>query len=389
VTSYVKTTTYVCPSAGTHTIGAMTTTVTKSETCVYPVPTNYHPGTYCQPEVVATVTETDYVVFCPYTKVEEQQSTTTSAPAAVQPQETQPAEQPTEQPAKRPVEKPSKQNKESGPNVSQLTNNGNQWAITYTPYDSNTGDCKDAGSVLMDITTIKAKGFSTVRIYSTDCGGLTSVGAACEALGLRMILGIFIDKEKGGIDGARPQIKDIVSWAKWEIVDLIVIGNEAVFGNQCSIDELISFIGECKSAFSAAGYSGPCTTTETIDILQEHQAAICEVVDIVGSNIHAFFNGGVLPENAGDFVCNSQLPIAQNLCPGKKAICLESGWPANGPANGASVASPDAQKKAIDSIMGTCGGDTVLFSFKNDKWKQGAWEQNFGCGGLFGGGSKF
>lgn len=67
VTSTILTTSYVCPSAGTYTIAPETTSVSVSTVLVYPTASSYAPGTYIKPEIVTTITKTDFVVFCPFT----------------------------------------------------------------------------------------------------------------------------------------------------------------------------------------------------------------------------------------------------------------------------------------------------------------------------------
>lgn len=342
-TSTILTTTYVCPSAGTYTIAPITTTVVSSTVIVYPTPASYAPGTYHQPEVVTTITETDYVVFCPYTSMEAA-PTSAAGPVA--------------------------SNSEASPG---LGSSGNQWAVTYTPYTS-TGQCKTASDVAADMVIVKAAGFSTVRIYATDCNGLQNVGAGCAAVGLKLIIGVFI--EASGISAAQEQVSEIVAWGQWSIVELIVIGNEAIFNGYCTPSELASFISSCKSTFAAAGYSGPCTTTEPLNVLQEYTEIICEVVDIVGCNIHPFFNAAIDAASAGSFVA-SQLQIVEGLCPGKKAYNLETGWPRYADeCNGAACATPDNQKIAVEAILGAAGDVSVILSFADDLWKDtGA----FGC----------
>ncbi len=264
-----------------------------------------------------------------------------------------------------------------------LGSSGNQWAITYTPY-TETGQCKSASDVAADMALIKSKGFSTVRIYATDCNGLQNVGAGCEAAGLKLILGVFI--EASGISGAQEQVTEIIAWGQWSIVELIVVGNEAVFNGYCTPSELASFISSSKAAFAAAGYSGPCTTTEPLNILQEYTEIICEVVDIVGCNIHPFFNGAIDASQAGSFVA-SQLQIVDSLCAGKSGVNLETGWPSYATeCNGAACASPANQKIAVEAILAAAGGKSAIFSFTNDLWKDpGAFgcEKNWGVIDLF------
>jgi exo-beta-1,3-glucanase (GH17 family) len=350
----ISTTTYVCPTPGTYTIAPVTTVVETETIWVYPTVTSYPAGTYTRTEVIETVTETDYVLFCPYA---------TSAPAL---------------PASTYTPAPPAYTPPASSNTGTLGNSGPKWAITYSPF-TNGGLCKDAGSVENDIAAIKGAGYATVRIYASVCSGLETVGAACEKYGLKMIIGVFVD-DTGLTGGAASDVSAIISWAKWELVELIVIGNEAVFNGYCSASELAAFISSCKSSFSKAGYSGPCTTTEPLDILQANTEVICEVVDVVGCNIHAYFNGATEASAAGSFVAG-QLKLVDALCEGKYGINLETGWPSAGNCIGVSCPSPENQLIALKSITEEVGGKSVVLSFFDDLWKEAG---DCGCETSFG-----
>lgn len=377
-TSVIKTTTYVCPSAGTYTIAPLTTTVTESTVWVYPTPASYAPGTYTQPEVVTTVTKTNYVVFCPFTSPAPVKPT--SAPVVAPTYE---APAPVVTYSAKPTTSVSPPKSTPTKSTGELGSSGPQWAITYSPYQDN-GQCKDASSVASDIAKIAKAGFSTVRVYSSDCSGLENIGSACEAHGLKIILGIFISST--GISGAAEQVTDIIAWNKWSMVDLVVIGNEAVFSGSCSGVELAAFIVSCKTAFKLAGYSGPVTTTETLDVWEKNAAVLCPVVDVVGCNIHPFFNADVDAEHAGEFVA-SQLKIVDGLCPGKYGLNLETGWPSAGTCNGKACPGKEEQVTAVKGIEAAVGGKSVMFSMYNDLWKEpGAFgcEQSWGSIQIFG-----
>ncbi|KAL8725236.1 MAG: hypothetical protein Q9181_006490 [Wetmoreana brouardii] len=282
---------------------------------------------------------------------------------------------------KKPASKPA-----SSHVASPIKGSGSQWSMTYSPYTSS-GGCKPSSDVALDIALIAGKGFSSIRLYSTDCSGLSSVGTAALSHNVNIILGVYISDS--GISAARPQIQEIVSWANnnghWKGVEMIVIGNEAVFNHFCSAEELAAFISEAKSAFSAAGYSGPVTTTETIEVLTEHKETLCPICDIAAANIHPFFNGKVTASQAGEFVA-SQLTLLESVCPGKEVYNLETGWPSKGSANGAAVPGTWEQSVAVEGIKNAAGGKSAFFSFVNDEWKEeGEWgvERSWGCSQLF------
>ena len=151
---------------------------------------------------------------------------------------------------------------------------------------------------------------------------------------------------------------------------MIVVGNEALFNEYCTPAALLDFITQAKSAFAAAGYSGPITTTEPISVLQAHAADLCPVLDVVAANIHPFFNSGVTADTAGDFVA-MELQNLKAICPGLASYNLETGWPSAGSPNGAAVPGIKEQQAAIRSIVKAAASNSVFFSFADDVWKEG------------------
>lgn len=352
VTSTILTTTYVCPTAGTYTIAPLTTTVSESTIWVYPIPATYPAGTYTQDEVTTTVTQTNAVYVCPYTS---------DVPAPTY----APAPAPTYVPVPEPTKVPEPPKVPETPKTPTL-GGGKHWAITYTPYTPG-GDCKDAGSVNSDVADIAKKGFKALRVYSTDCSALENIGGAAEKNGLKLIIGVFISNT--GTAGAQEQITQISKWAKWGLVDLVVVGNESIMNGYVSGPELAAFIQSSHAAFKSSGYNGPVTTTEPLNVWQANTGSLCGAVDVVGCNIHPFFNPDVTAASAGPFVAN-QLAIVDDLCPGKTGINLETGWPSAGSNNGAAVPGVAEQATAIKSIAAAVGDRSVILSYANDDWKE-------------------
>ncbi|KAI7167903.1 hypothetical protein KC324_g11716 [Hortaea werneckii] len=269
-----------------------------------------------------------------------------------------------------------------------ISTNGDKWAMTYTPYAAD-GSCKDSSTISADISSIASKGFTTVRLYATDCDGPVNIGNACAENGLKMILGIYIDGSGIGAN-TDEQVSDLIDWGmgQWEMVEMVVFGNEAVFNGYCSASQLASGLEDARSRFSAAGYTGPVTTTEPLGTIQENAQTICPAVDVIAANIHPFFNTAIFASKAGEFV-SSQLEDLADACNGEKeAYNLETGWPSSGLANGLAIPGFSDQKTAIESIMGAAGSKSVLFSFENDDWKAPGdldVEQYWGCANLFSG----
>lgn len=358
--STILMTTYVCPSAGTYTINPHTTTVTESTIVVYPTPTSYNPGTYTAPEKVVTVTETGYVTYCPFTS----SGLPTPTP------EPKPTSEP--KPSSKPQPKPSQSPK---PNPGSVGGSGDHYGITYTPYTSDSGDCKTADAVDKDIAEIKKAGFQVVRVYSTDCNTFETVIPACKKYGLEVIIGVFVkDTCSYNAPDVKEQVDTIAKWADWSMVKLIIIGNEAIMQGHCSPGQLVELIKVVKSKCS--GYNGPYTIAETLNIWQRKDVSstVCPHIDITAANIHAFFNPNTKAEDAGKFV-KGQMEILKGIC-GQKVINVETGWPKEGSANGVAVPSPENQIAALNSIRKETGSDSIFFSLHDDLWKAGG---EFNC----------
>lgn len=283
-------------------------------------------------------------------------------------------------PSSPPAPKPS--NSYNGGSAS-ITPNGNKWAMTYTPYNAD-GTCKVAEDVDSDLAKIASKGFTTVRVYSTDCSGVINVGKAADNHGLKMIVGVWIDGEGLGSKTDK-QVQDLSDWGRqnnWAKVEMVVVGNEAIFNNWISAGDLANYITTVKNRFKSEGYNGVVTTTEPINIIKANGATLCPAVDVIAANIHPFFNAETSAADAGTLVANTMTDLAAVCNNSKDAYNLETGWPTQGDANGAAVPSYDNQKTAIDAIMSSAGKHSVFFSYADDPWKPAGdfnVEQHWGC----------
>lgn len=266
-----------------------------------------------------------------------------------------------------------------------IVNNGDKWGMTYTPYTKD-GQCKTADQVDADIAKIKSFGFTTVRLYATDCDGLKNVGASTKKYEMKIIVGVFIDKK--GLQASWDQVDEIAAWGKtggWDNVVMVVVGNEAIFNGYCSGPELADYVTKVKSYLAENGYTGWCTTTEPVYIIEQNKDCLCGVMDVAAANVQPFFTSSISASTAGDFVL-SQLAQVEAACPGKDAYNLECGWPSAGSSNGAAVPSKADQKAAIYDIIAKAGKKTVVFSYEDDEWKDGGEfgvEKSWGCGDLF------
>ncbi|EED13378.1 cell wall glucanase (Scw11), putative [Talaromyces stipitatus ATCC 10500] len=389
-TSVIQTTTYVCPSAGTYTIAPITTTVPASTVIVYPTPATVTPGTYTQPEQTVTVVSTSYTYVCPFATSSTSTPapapaapTTTAAPAPAPVASTSTSVAPAPAPvaststsvAPAPVSPSSTSTSAPAPSHTSTPSSGcglgqhDQYAVTYTGYTHDTGACMSADQVLPELKNIQANGFYAIRMYSTDCNQLETVASQAIGLGLKVILGVYIDGS--GVSSGHSQVSDIVNWGKsngWDGVEFISLDNEALSDGFCSASDLAGFVSSAKETIKAAGYSGQFTVAEPLNVWQSSGSTLCSVVDFASANLQAFFNSDVAAETAGDFVA-SEVEILKGICNNDQVFVSESGWPNAGDSNGKAIPGAAEQKAAMDGIRKSIGSIAAQFSYKNDHWK--------------------
>jgi len=264
------------------------------------------------------------------------------------------------------------------------------YAITYTPYTSS-GTCKTASQVATDVTTIARKGFTAIQLYATDCNALPHVSAAARKHTLRLILGIYVDASGTHSGIVQEQLRTITSWAAsspshWETVDLIIAGNEALFNDFVSPSDLATFINHVRNTLHRAGYEGPVTTAEPVNVLRQHAAALCDALDVLAPNLHPFFHNDVAAQDAGSFALE-QMALVKGLCGGgKEVLALEVGWPSRGARNGVAVPGVVEQKTAVRGMVSAIGARASFVSFEDDGWRDPGdfgVEQAWGCVELF------
>ncbi|KAI1563173.1 Exo-beta-13-glucanase [Pyrenophora tritici-repentis] len=269
----------------------------------------------------------------------------------------------------------------------RIVTNGDKWSMTYTPYASD-GQCMAPDAIRADIKKIAGLGFTTIRIYATDCGVFEHVVPACQEHGLKVIYGVFLEAGGKGpfSDHANEQVQDIIEHAPKDSISMVIVGNEVLFNNICSAEQLGSYIDHVRNQFRSAGFPEDIafTTAEPVGTWEEKGAALCSHIDVFAAQIHPFFTASIEACDAGDFVAQ-QLEQAAKVCPEAAAngkFVTETGWPHQGNANGKAVASQEQQNIAIKSIIEKIGSSVCILGMHDDGWKhpgEFGVEQFWGC----------
>jgi exo-beta-1,3-glucanase (GH17 family) len=265
-----------------------------------------------------------------------------------------PVKPPTDQaPASSPSQEDSRPAVAGGPDFSS--------GISYSPYNPD-NTCKSASQVANDFRLVR--GYSVIRLYGTDCNQVANVIQATRGKGISLFLGIF------NINKLQEECETMISAVDgdWSFVNAVSVGNELVNAGGASVGQVTAAIQQVRKTLKAAGYNGPVVTVDTMVAMKNHPE-LCHASDFCAINCHAFFDGNVLPDAAGDFVQMWSDMVSQ-AANGKPVVVTETGWPTQGEVNNKAVPSKENQAAAIESIQLKVGKNVILFNAFNDLWKK-------------------
>ena len=183
--------------------------------------------------------------------------------------------------------------------------------------------------------------------------------------GLKTLVGAWLgtDEEKN-----QQEIENLISLAKEGLVDIAAVGNEVLYRNDLSKEELKYFIQHVKNEIPEI----PVGYVDAYYEFMQHPD-ISELCDVILCNCYPFWEGT-------DF--KYSLPHMQNMYNtakaagrGKPVIITETGWPSKGETLGGALPSVEnaikyfinTQLWAMDEEIGV-----LYFSSFDESWKVGA-----------------
>jgi exo-beta-1,3-glucanase (GH17 family) len=251
--------------------------------------------------------------------------------------------------------------------------NGGSWGQQAAGYGiaydlmADDGSCRSSSDIQSEVARLASLGYSLIRTYDVGC----DVGALAAAIqanpGMKLFAGI---NSIANVAGDLGKLTSMLS-PYWSVVDTINVGNEVVNSGAASADAVVSALGQARGILGSAGYSGKIVAVDTF-IAIINNPSICIASDYCAANTHAFFDGNVGPDGAGDFVKRMQQAVSQ-AAGGKTTIITESGWPSCGTANGAGVPGESQQQSAVASLRAAFTGtesELILFQDQDAKYKQ-------------------
>jgi len=209
-------------------------------------------------------------------------------------------------------------------------------SVSYSPYTRSqhpdNGDRPTAEQIRADLRLLSSY-TRTIRTYSST-GGVELVPGIAAEFGLRVTIGIWIDKNEARNER---EIQSAIALARrYSNVNAIVVGNETTLRAEKTIDELIRIIQRVKRMSPV-----PVTTGETWDVWlgedrdpakaerkAEEAVKLASSVDFIAAHILPYWEG--VPLNQ---VVDRTILVYDKLrraYPGKRIVIAEFGWPSAG-----------------------------------------------------------
>lgn len=184
-------------------------------------------------------------------------------------------------------------------------------------------------------------------------------------LGMKTLVGAWIegDREKNQIE-----IDALVSLSKQGLVDIAAIGNEVLYREELSVDELCSMIEETKKMIPE-GIPVAYVDAYYQFVQNPQLSAIC---DVILCNCYPYWEGTSI-ENA-IYHTHDMYHQALSAANGKQVIISEAGWPSQGQDFRAASPSRDNAKQYFAQFQlwaKSLGIESFYFSSFDESWKTG------------------
>jgi glucan 1,3-beta-glucosidase len=251
----------------------------------------------------------------------------------------------------------------------EILNNGIH-GLCFSPYveGQKPGDTLSEDQIRKRMLIIKPY-ISWVRSFSTTEGN-ELIPKIAKEYGIKTLVGAWIgnDMEKNEIE-----INNLIALAKEGLVDVAAIGNEVLYRDELTVDQLLHYINYSKSHLNGV----PVGYVDAYYEFPKHPELV-EACDVILANFYPFWEG----TSFDDSLQHKQYMLQRLLecANGKKIVVSETGWPSEGGKSGEAEPSMlNAMKYFINSQLWSFDQDIEMFYFSSfdETWKLNA-EGNVG-----------
>ena len=249
--------------------------------------------------------------------------------------------------------------------LSQSVLNNGMHGLCFSPYveGQKPGDFISESQIRRKLELIQPH-TKWIRTFSCTDGN-EQIPVLAKEYGLKTLVGAWL-----GDDPIinEDEINGLINLTNQGYVDIAAVGNEVMYREDLSEDELIDYINRVKSAI-------PNTPVGYVDAYYEFtdRPKITDVCDVILANCYPFWEGCSLEYS---LVYMKQMYFqAMSAANGKKVIITETGWPSQG-ANleGAFPSYENALKYFINAQNWSNDQNIEMFYFSSfdESWKVGS-----------------
>ena len=205
---------------------------------------------------------------------------------------------------------------------------------------------------------------SWIRSFSCTEGN-ELVPKIAKEMGFQTLVGAWLGSEH---DKNKEEVDALVKLAKEGLVDVAAVGNEVLYREELTEEELLVYINDVKKQI-------PNIPVGYVDAYYEfvERPAIAEASDVILCNCYPYWEG--TPYEYSFEHMRHMYQLAVDAAKGKRVIITETGWPSQGEGLGGAKPSMDnALKYFIQTHLWAKANDieTFYFSSFDEAWKVGA-----------------
>jgi exo-beta-1,3-glucanase (GH17 family) len=206
---------------------------------------------------------------------------------------------------------------------------------------------------------------SWIRVFSCTEGN-EMIPPLAREYGLKTLVGAWLGKD---LDKNEEEVASLIQLAKGGYADLVAVGNEVLYREDLTEDELLNYIRRAKKEL-------PDIQVGYVDAYYEfcNRPALTDACDIIFANCYPFWEGCHIDYS---LLYMKQMYLrAVNAGNGKKVIITETGWPNRGTSP--FEASVISDRNAILYFINTqhwCREDNIdvfYFTSFDENWKVSA-----------------
>jgi exo-beta-1,3-glucanase (GH17 family) len=210
--------------------------------------------------------------------------------------------------------------------------------------------------------TVLASRFSWIRSFSTTQGN-DLIPIVAKEHGLKTLVGAWLGTDD---DKNRLEMERLIELAHEGAVDIAAVGNEVLYREDLSEDQLLAFMQEARERLPShipMGY---------VDAYYEFEARpnITAACDVLLTNCYPFWEGCAHPYAI--LYMQDMYRRVQRVAEGKRVIISETGWPsAGGNFYGAESSPQGAYLYFLRAMEWAASEDIEMFYFSSfdESWK--------------------